>query len=105
MKSSHLLRLAVSGLLLLVVAACNGDETADLSTTSSLIASPTSVAGSETTTSVGPGGGESPTTSTRGESVAGHEIVARESDTAGETLFVLIPPGAYTDVDIENFVV
>ncbi|HEX6145229.1 MAG TPA: hypothetical protein VF083_00535 [Acidimicrobiia bacterium] len=105
MKSSHMMRLAVSGLLLLVVAACNGDETTDLSTTSSLIASPTSVAGSETTTSVGAGGGDSTTTSLRGESVSGHEIVARESDPAGETLFVLIPPGAYTDVDIENFVV
>ena len=27
------------------------------------------------------------------------------SDPAGETLYIVIPEGAYTDVDIENFVV
>jgi hypothetical protein len=104
MKSSNALRLALSGLLLFAVAACDGEETTDLSTTSSLIASPTTGAGAETTTSLA-GGGDSTTTSLRGETVGGHEIVARESDTAGETLFIVVPPGAYTDVDIENFVV
>ena len=32
-------------------------------------------------------------------------MVARVSDPAGETLFIVVPPGAYTDVDMENFVV
>jgi hypothetical protein len=90
--------LVVSALLLV---GCDG-ETADLTTTSSLVSGP-SPSVEATTTSVAPNG-ETTTTPLVGESVAGHEIVARESDTAGETLYIVIPPGAYTDVDIENFV-
>jgi hypothetical protein len=105
MMSSKTLRFALFGVLLLAVAACDGEETTDLSTTSSLVASPTTAAGgAETTTSVG-AGGEATSTTLRGETVSGYEVVARESDTAGETLYILVPPGAYTDVDIENFVV
>lgn len=95
---------ALTGLLLLGLAACDGDETTDISTTSSLIATPATEGGGTTTTSAMPAG-ESPTTTLAGETVSGYEVVARVSDTAGETLFILIPPGAYTDVDIENFVV
>jgi hypothetical protein len=94
--------LALTGLLALVVAACDG-ETADLTTTSSLVSGGTTPSGEATTTSVAPGG-DSTTTSLVGETVSGHEIVARESESAGETLYIVIPPGAYTDVDIENFV-
>lgn len=92
---------ALVGLIAIVVAACD-DNSAELSTTSSLVSGPAPT-GESTTTSVTPGG-ESTTTSLVGETVADHEIVARETDTAGETLYIVIPPGAYTDVDIENFV-
>jgi hypothetical protein len=107
MISSNLLRLALACFFLLAVAACDGDETTELSTTSSVIAgSPTTGAGAEgTTTSVGPGDDGTTTTTLRGETVSGYEVVGRESDTAGETLYVVVPPGAYTDVDLENFVV
>ena len=104
MMSSRALRFSLSGLLILALAACDDGETTDLSTTSSLIASPTTAGEVATTTTVAPGG---PTTSTTlvGQPVASHEVVARVSEPAGETLFIVIPEGAYTDVDIENFVV
>jgi hypothetical protein len=101
MKSSKLLRhTTLSVLLALTLAACDGDEAAELTTTSSLVASPSSDESSAT--SVAPA--DSTTTTLVGQSVGNYEIVARESDSAGETLYVVIPPGAYTDVDIENFV-
>ena len=103
MMSSKTLRLGLLGLLVLTLAACDDGETTDLSTTSSLIASPTTGGEVATTTTVATGG---ETTSTLvGQQVASHEVVARVSDPAGETLFIVIPPGAYTDVDVENFVV
>ena len=102
MRFSRVIRyIAISGLVALVLAACD-DDAAELSTTSSLVSSP-SPTGESTTTSVTPSG-DSTTTSLVGQPVDGEEIVARESDTAGETLYIVIPPGAYTDVDIENFV-
>jgi hypothetical protein len=85
-----------------VVGACDSGE-ADLSTTSSVIAEQTTVA-EVTTTSIASGDGGA-TTTLVGETVGSYEVVARESDVAGETLYIVIPPGAYTDVDIENFMI
>ena len=105
MISSKTLRLGLFGLLVLALAACDDGETTDLSTTSSLVSSPTTGAGGvATTTTVAPGGDTTSTTLV-GQQVAEYEVVARVSDPAGETLFIVIPPGAYTDVDLENFVV
>jgi hypothetical protein len=94
------------GALLLVLGACDDGETTELSTTSSLIsaattAEPGDAAGTSTTA---PADAATSTTLV-GQSVAGYEVVARVSDPAGETLFITIPPAAYTDVDIENFAV
>jgi hypothetical protein len=95
---------AVPLLLGLVLTACD-DQAADLSTTSSLL-----------TQGSGPIGGEQPTTTTPaesavtsgsilvGDSVDSYEVVARESTADGEILHIVIPQGAYTDVDLENFV-
>jgi hypothetical protein len=105
MNSSKALRFVLSGLLLIGVAACDGDETTDLSTTSSLIASPTTGGDDVATTTTLVAGGESTTTSLVGETVSDYDVVARVSEDAGETLFIVIPPGAYTDVDIENFLI
>lgn len=85
----------------LIVASCDSGS-ADLTTTSSMVVTTNPDTGS-TTTSVEPGDG-STTTTLVGQEVSGFDIVARESSTAGETLYIVIPPGAYTDVDIENFV-
>ena len=104
MMSSKTFRLVLFGLLVVGLAACDDGETTDLSTTSSLIASPTTGGEVATTTTVA-AGGDTTSTTLVGQAVAGHEVVARVSDPAGETLFIVIPPGAYTDVDIENFVV
>ena len=104
MMSSTTLRFGLFGLLVLALVACDDAETTDLSTTSSLVASPTTGGEVATTTTVAAGGDTTPTTLV-GQQVAGYEVVARVSDPAGETLFIVIPPGAYTDVDIENFVV
>jgi hypothetical protein len=38
-----------------------------------------------------------------GESVGSYEIVAREPGTSGEVVYIVIGPGAYTNVDLENF--
>lgn len=98
-------RFALSGVLLLALAACDDEGTTELSTTSSLIASPTSASVEEGTTTSADGGDEPATSTTlRGEPVADFEIVARQSDASGETLYIVIPPAAYTDVDIENFI-
>lgn len=105
MSSWKTVRFALSGLLLIVVAACDGDETTDLSTTSSVIADPvTTVGGDGTTTSVTTGEEGATSTTLQGQQVADYDIVARESDASGETLFIVVPQGAYTDVDIENFI-
>src|SRR5688500_17742778 len=105
MSSWKTVRFALSGLLLVAVAACDGDETTDLSTTSSVIAAPVTTAGENgTTTSVSSGGEGATSTTLQGQQVADFEIVARESDTAGETLYIVVPQGAYTDVDIDNFI-
>ena len=105
MISSKTLRLGLFGLLVLALAACDDGETTDLSTTSSLISSPTTGAEGEATTTTVATGGDTTSTTLVGQQVAEYEVVARVSDPAGETLFIVIPPGAYTDVDIENFVV
>lgn len=102
--SSRALRFSLSGLLILALAACDDGETTDLSTTSSLIASPTTGGEVATTTTVAPGGDTTSTTLV-GQLVASHEVVARVSEPAGETLYIVIPEGAYTDVDVENYVV
>ncbi len=105
MMTSRVLRFAILGLLVLVVAACDSGETTDLSTTSSLISSATTGGDASPTTSTPVDGGETTSTSLVGQSVEGFEVVARVSEPAGETLFIVVPPGAYTDVDMENFVV
>ncbi|MGH8913504.1 MAG: hypothetical protein ACRDZM_03210 [Acidimicrobiia bacterium] len=93
---------ALGGLLSVLVTACDDDAT-QLSTTSSIVSSPSPTVEASTTSVAS--SGDSTTTSLVGQAVGDYEVVARESGTAGETLYIVIPPGAYTDVDIENFVV
>jgi hypothetical protein len=86
--------------LTLLLVACDGEEAA-LTTTSSLVTDP-GEEGSPTTT-VAPPGDETSTTLV-GEAVGSYEIVAREPVTDGEVVYIVIGPGAYTDVDLENFI-
>ncbi|HLF61158.1 MAG TPA: hypothetical protein VI980_08275 [Acidimicrobiia bacterium] len=86
--------------LTVLAAACDGGDPA-LTTTSSLVTDP----GEEEspTTSAAPSG-QGASTTLVGESVGTYEIVAREPGTDGEVVYIVIGPGAYTDVDLENFV-
>jgi hypothetical protein len=99
MMSRTLILLLVAFAML--VAACDGEQ-AELSTTSSLITGTTETPVQVTTTTLE----QDITTTTilRGETVASYEITVRISTDNGEIFYVVIPPGAYTDVDLENFV-
>lgn len=101
MKSRTLILLLVAFAML--VAACEGEQ-AELSTTSSLITGTTETPGQVTTTSEAEVEVTTTTTILRGETVASFEIAVRISTDNGEILYVVIPAGAYTDVDLENFV-
>jgi hypothetical protein len=85
----------------LLSAACDSGE-AELSTTSSLVTGTTEAPNQPTTTSVSEDDG---TTSTilRGETVASYDVAVRIATDNGEILYIVVPPGAYTDVDLENF--
>ncbi|MFV1961545.1 MAG: hypothetical protein ACC658_06895 [Acidimicrobiia bacterium] len=85
-----------------LVAACNSEEAA-LSTTSSLVTGTTETPGQDTTTTT-PEDDVTTTTVLRGQTVASYEISVRISTDNGEIFYVVIPTGAYTDVDLENFV-
>ncbi len=99
-RSVHFLALSV--VVALTLGACQGQK-AELTGTSVLVAdsddgpvesTPTTLdQADETTTSI-----------LRGQSVDSYRVVGRESGEDGETLYIVIPPGAYTDVDLENFI-
>lgn len=89
----------------LILAACDGEE-AELSTTTSVVTGATETPEPTDTTTTTTGAEADSTTSTSlvGETVADYEVVARLATDSGEILHVVIFPGAYTDVDLVNFV-
>jgi hypothetical protein len=91
-------RIALVALVALTLAACNRAAEPELTTTAP--SETTTTAPSETTTTTA---GDA-TTTLAGEPVSDYEIVARSSSSDGETLYVVIPPGGYTDTDLEGFV-
>lgn len=102
MKKLRIMLLAIA--VAMALAACDSDEP-EITTT-------TADASQLTTTTSRPGNGSTPTTSEDGApsttvapaaSIDSHEIISRQSTEEGETLYILIPPGDYTDVSIENF--
>ena len=86
-----------------VLSACDA-ETANLSTTSSLLTeAPDDTAGEQRATTTS----EATATTSRvlvGAAVDSYEIIARDSTSNGEILYIVLPQRAYTDVDLENFV-
>ena len=100
MKSRTLLLLVLSALLL---AACTGD--AELSTTSTLVTSATNAPVTSTTAPPESGDDSPPTTVLVGESVSEFEVVAETPNDDGVYQLIVIPEGAYTDVDLQNFVI
>lgn len=91
--------------LSLSVAACDGDQEADLSTTSSVVTSTTQVVEREPTTTEVSTSESATSTSLVGETVTDYEVTARIPTDNGEILYVVIPTGAYTDVDLVNFII
>ena len=89
-------------LLGLVASACDSGA-AELSTTSSLVTGTTETPTEATSTTAAPST-ESSTTEVVGETVSSAEVKVRISADNGEILYILIPEGAYTDVDLENFI-
>lgn len=90
--------IGLAGLLALAgVAACDAVE-AELTTTTMVIVGTTEPP--VTTTTVGE---EATTTTLRGQVVTEYAIIVREPHDEGEIYHIVIPPGAYTNVDIENF--
>lgn len=89
-------RIALAVLLALTLAACNRAAEPELTTTA-----PPETTTTTAITTTTPG---DTTTTLAGEPVSEYEIVARSSSADGETLYVVIPPGGYTDTDLEGFV-
>jgi hypothetical protein len=86
----------------LAMTACdNGEADPELTTTSSVVGQ-TTAPDPETTSTVG--GDEMTTTSLVGQTVDSYEVVLRESTDEGETLYIVVPPGDYTAIDLENFI-
>ncbi len=92
-------RFALALTLSLTLVACSG-ASPDLSTTSSLLVSTTQPVPSSTTTTDPP----SPSTTLRGQTITEFEVVETIRDDNGDVVYILIPPGAYTDIDLENFI-
>lgn len=98
-------------LVSLVVVACDGED-ADLTTDSTILTSPTETQapdddGSTTTTTTAGSNGEdtgSPSTTLVGERVTDYEVAREVPNENGVSQLIVIPNGAYTDVDLENFV-
>ena len=98
-------RIALAGLVALGLAACSDDEAQITTTTldASLLTTTTTVGGDGN-------GGEQPTstdtpdtTAQPSDEIESFEVISRQSTEEGETLYILVPPGNYSDISIENF--
>ncbi len=97
--------IAIFAVFALLIVACDGDD-AELSTDSTILTGPsaTDPASGATTTTAGSDGTSPPTTLT-GEAVSSYDVVAEIPNDNGVAQHIVIPEGAYTDVDLENFVI
>lgn len=99
--------LALIAVLALVGVACDGDDP-ELSTESTIVTGGTGTTtppGTATTTDGAGGATTAPPTTLVGQTVAEHDVVNEVENDDGVERHVVIPDGAYTDIDIENFVI
>lgn len=98
--------IAVIVVIALALVACSGDEP-ELSTDSTIITGGTNAPATTTTaeSSDDGDGSSSPSTTLVGQTVTDYEVVARFPNDNGEERYYVIPEGAYTDVDLTQFVV
>ncbi len=93
-------RIFALAVVVILIAACSPEE-AELTTTTTTTSPVESTATTldETTTTTGNGD------NTQGSpAIEDYEVVVRSSSTAGETLWILIDPGDYSDIDLENLI-
>ena len=98
--------IAVLAVLAVTVVACDGDD-AELSTNSTIVTGPTGTeppADGATTTTPGDDAESTPSTLV-GEEVSDYQVFEEIPNDNGVEWIVVIPNGAYTDVDLENFVI
>jgi hypothetical protein len=90
----------------LALVACDGDDP-ELSTDSTIITGGTNAPATTTTTGATDdgSGGTSPSTTLVGQTVTDFDVVARFPNDNGEERYYVIPEGAYTDVDLTQFVI
>jgi hypothetical protein len=105
MRTLWIVLLTVLGM---VTVSCSDDDP-ELSTDSTIVTGGTN-APTTTTTTTGEGGdtpddASSPSTTLVGQPVGDFEVVARFPNDNGEERHYVIPDEAYTDVDLENFVI
>lgn len=92
-----------------MVAACSPEEAQLTTTTTTTLAETTTTepADDSTTTTVDDDaeddGGDDEDDASE-PAISDYEVVVRGSATGGETLWILIEPGEYTDVDLENLI-
>lgn len=101
----------LAALAALALVACDGDDP-ELSTESTIVTGPTGTGATGTqppgegTTTTRPGGGDGGAATTLvGQAVTSYEVVREVPNDNGVAQHIVIPNGAYTDVDLENFVV
>lgn len=93
--------IALAGVLVAGIAACNSDD-AEITTTT-IDASQLTTTTTTTTTTQPAEAGSTETTEDSSDPVETWEVISRTSDEEGETLYILVPPGNYSDVSMENF--
>ncbi|HVR32493.1 MAG TPA: hypothetical protein VMS74_07260 [Acidimicrobiia bacterium] len=94
--------------VVVLVAACSPEE-AELTTTTTTVASGSTTTAPDadettTTTTTTEGDDDADADADAGPAITEYEIFVRSSSTAGETLWILIDPGDYTDIDLENLI-
>lgn len=101
--------ISLAALLALFAVACDGDD-AELTTDSTIITgtTDTQAPGDTTTTTAGSDDGSedpvSPSTTLVGQPVTEYDVVHEIPNEDGVARHIVIPNGAYTDVDLQNFV-
>ncbi len=91
-------RLLLLAVLVSLVVACTPEE-AELTTTTTTVAAVTTTV-AETTTTTSAGSDDDPAA----PAITDYEVVVRSSTAAGEAWWILIEPGDYSDVDLENLI-
>lgn len=95
--------MALAAVTALVLGACNSDDAEITTTTLDASLLTTTTTSTTTPESDTTGDGTTDTTETPADPVASYEVISRTSSEDGETLYILVPPGEYSDVSMENF--